>query len=142
MALFDAISFHAPLKALFLAGTKPKPTFSEEEFETAKREAYHRGADDAARLIERQMLEQRAEIVHLQSQTFTAVAQQHAAVVRQLHDLVPELAMEAVARILATTEIDREAVLRNSRDVLSEIAPGREQVEVQLAPRDFELRPR
>ena len=139
MGSFSAIKFHAPLKALFLAGTKPRPTFTEAELEAAKREAYHRGSEEAGRLIERQMLEQRAEIVHLQSQTFAAVAQQHAALVQQLHDMLPELAMEALARILATTEIDRDAVLRISRDVLSEIAPGREQVEVQLSPRDLEL---
>lgn len=135
----STIKLHASLKALFLAGTKPRPTFTSEELEAAKRDAYHRGSEEAARLIERQMLEQRADIVHLQSQTFAAVAQQHAALVQQLHDLLPELAMEALARILATTEFDRAAVLRISRDVLSEIAPGREQVEVQLAPRDLEL---
>ena len=139
MPSFDALKLHAPLKALFLAGTKPQPTFTGEELETAKREAHRRGSDEAARLIERQMLEQRAEIVHLQTQTFAAVAEQHAALVRQLHDMVPELVMESLARILATTEFDREAVLRISRDVLNEIAPGREQVEVQLSPRDLEL---
>jgi len=139
MGSFDTIKLHASLKSLFLAGTKPRPMFTGEELETARREAYHRGSEEAARLIERQMLEQRADIVHLQSQTFAAVAQQHAALVRQLHDMLPELAGEALARILATTEIDRDTVLRISRDVLGEIAPGREQVEVQLAPRDLEL---
>ncbi len=139
MRSFSAIKLSKSLKAIYLAGSKPRPTFTEEELEAAKREAYHRGSEDAARLIERQMFEQRSEILHLQTETFTAVAQQHAALVQQLHDMLPELAMEALARILATTEIDRDTVLRISRDLLSEIAPGREQVEVQLAPRDLEL---
>lgn len=139
MPSFSAIKVHAPLKALFLAGTKPRPTFTEEELAAAKREAYQRGSEEASRLIERQMMEQRTDIMHLQSQTFAALAQQHAALVQQLRDVLPELAMEAVARILATAEIDRDAVLRITRDLLSEIAPGPEQVEVQLAPRDLEL---
>ncbi len=139
MRSLSAIKVHAPLKALFLAGTKPLPTFTEEELAAAKREAYQRGSEEASRLIEGQMLEQRAEILHLQSETFAAVARQHAALVQQLRDVLPELAMEAVARILATTEIDREAVMRICRDLLCEIAPGREQVEVQLSPGDLGL---
>lgn len=139
MRSLSAIKVHAPLKALFLAGTKPLPTFTEEELAAAKREAYQRGSEEASRLIEGQMLEQRAEILHLQSETFAAVARQHAALVQQLRDVLPELAMEAVARILATTEIDREAVMRICRDLLCEIAPGREQVEVQISPGDLGL---
>ncbi len=139
MRSLSAIKVHAPLKALFLAGTKPRPTFTEEELAAAKREAYQRGSEEASRLIEGQMLEQRAEILHLQSETFAAVARQHAALVQQLRDVLPELAMEAVARILATTGIDREAVMRICRDLLCEIAPGREQVEVLLSPGDLGL---
>ncbi len=133
------IRLHASPTGVFLAGTKPRPTFTEAEMEAAKREAHHRGADEAARLLERQMLEQRGELIHLQAQTFTALVEQHAVLVQQVHEVVPELVLEAIARVLAGTPIDRETVIRIVTDLLGEVAPGREQVEVQLAPGDLNL---
>ena len=139
MRALDPIRLHASPKSLVLAAPRASATFTDEEFETAKRDAYRRGSEEAARLLERQMIEQRGEMVALQSQTFAALAQQHAALVRQVHDVVPELVIEAVARVLASTEFDREAIVRIANDLLAEVAPGREQVELQLAPGDLEL---
>ncbi|MCE9612513.1 MAG: hypothetical protein K8R23_20120 [Chthoniobacter sp.] len=133
------IKIHAPLKGVALLGARVRATFSEEQIEAAKREAYQRGSDEARRLIERQMIEQRAELVHLQTETFAAVARQHEGLARQLYEMLPELALEAVARILARTDFDREMVLGITRDVLAEIEPSDASVEVQLSSRDLEL---
>lgn len=133
------IAFHTAPRAVFLAGTPAPPTFTEEELEAARQEAYHRGSVDAARRIEGQIAEQRSEVVHLQSQTFAAVAAQHEALVEQLRQLVPELVGEACARILAGSPIDRDTVVRIVTDLLLEIAPGNEAIEVQLHPKDIEL---
>ena len=138
MPALKPIRLHAPPKSVFVAGHKPVRTFTEAEFETAKREAYHAGAEETARRMEKQMLEQRGELVRLQSETLAKLAEQHTALARQLHDALPELTIEAAARVLASTTIDREAVLRIVEDLLGEIAPGPEQFEVQLAPQDLE----
>jgi len=135
----NVIKIHAPLKGVVLFGAGPRATFSEEQMAAARREEYQRGADEARRLIERQMVEQREELVHLQTETFAAVARQHEGLARQLYEMLPELALEAVARILARTEFDREMVLGITRDVLGEIEPSDAQVEVQLSARDLEL---
>ncbi len=139
MPVLEPIRLHAPLKSIALAAPRGAATFTDDDIETAKREAYRRGSEEATRLLERQMIEQRSEMVALQSQTFAALAEQHAALVRQLHEVVPELVVEAVARVLANTEFDRAAVTCVANDLLAEVAPGREQVELQLAPRDLEL---
>ena len=139
MPQLDPIRLHASPKSLVLAAPRASATFSDEEIETAKRDAYRRGSEEATRLLERQMIEQRSEMVALQSQTFAALAEQHAALAQQVREVVPELVIEAVARVLANTEFDREAVVRIANDLLAEVAPGREQVELQLAPRDLEL---
>ena len=139
MPALDPIRLHASPKSLVLVGPRKSATFSEEEIETAKRDAYRRGSEEATRLLERQMIEQRGEMVALQSHTFAALAEQHAALAQQVRDVVPELVIEAVARVLASTEFDREAVVRIANDLLGEVAPGREQVELQLAPGDLEL---
>lgn len=135
----NVIKIHAPLKGVSLLGTRPRATYSEEQLEAAKRDAYQRGSDEAGRLIERQMVEQREELLHLQTETFAAVARQHEGLARQLYEMVPELALEAVARILAKTDFDRELVLGITRDVLAEIEPSGAPVEVQLSARDLAL---
>ncbi len=138
MPLLKPIQLHASPKAVFLAGKKPVRMFSETEFEAMKREAYHAGQEETARLMERQMLEQRGELVRLSTETLTALTEQHAALVRQIQEALPHLAIEATARVLASTTIDRDAVRRIVEDLLAEIAPGPEQIEVQLTPHDLE----
>ena len=135
----NPIHFSEPPSAVYLAGTRPKPSFTEEDLENAKREAYRRGSEDATKTMERQLLEQRSEVIHLQTQTFAALAAHHERLTQDLQGLIPELAIEAVQRILAATTFDRDLVLRIAHDMLSEVAPGKEQVEVRLAASDLEL---
>lgn len=139
MHQLESIRFHAPPKTIALAAPKVARTFSQEELEEAKREAYRRGSEEATRLLERQMLEQRTAMTELQSGTFAALAAQQAALVQQLHDVIPELTLEAVARVLAGTPLDREAIIAIANDLLGEVAPGRDPIELQLAPHDLEL---
>jgi flagellar assembly protein FliH len=133
------IQFSAPVKAIVLAGTKPSAIFTQEDLEAARREGYHRGAEETSRTLERQLVEQRAELVHLQSKTFTALVAQQAAMFDQLRSVLPELTMEVVARVLGSVEWDRAAIERIVDDLLGELAPNGEPIEVQLNPADLEL---
>ncbi|MGB8170732.1 MAG: FliH/SctL family protein [Chthoniobacteraceae bacterium] len=133
------VHFSQPLKALVLAGTKAAPLFTLEDLEAARREGYHRGAEETSRTLERQLVEQRAELVHLQSDTFVALVAQQSAMFDQLRAVLPELTMEAVARILGGVQWDREAVIRIVDDLLAELAPSGEAIEVQLNPTDLEM---
>ena len=137
--MLESIRLHASPKKVALAGPRSAAVFSEDDVEAARREGYRRGSEEATRLLEKQMIEQRSEMVALQSGTFAAVAQQQELLTQQMHEVVPALALEAVARVLADAEFDRDTILRIARDLLSEVASGREEVELQLAPRDLEL---
>ena len=133
------IQFSQPVKAVFVAGSKPAPVFSADDLEAARREGYHRGAEETSRTLERQLVEQRAELVHLQSETFVALTAQHAAMFEQLRGVLPDLVMEAVARILGGMQPDREMLMRIVDDLLGEFAPSGEAIEVQLHPADLEV---
>lgn len=133
------IHFNEPVKAVSFAGAKAALLFTQEDIETARREGYHRGAEEASRTLERQLMEQREELVHLQSETFVALGAQHAAMFEQLRGVLPELVMEAVARILGGTPPNREMLTRIVDDLLGEFAPSAESIEVQLNPADLEL---
>ena len=139
MHLHKRITLSGPLKGVAVAPPRVAPTFDEEQYGEAKRAAYQKGFEEATRAMEHQLLEQRGEMVHLQNETFEGLSRQHAALSEQLQGMLPELTMEAIRRILAGTAIDRETVLGIAKDLLAEIAPGQEQIEVRLAPGDLEL---
>ena len=137
--MLEPIRLHAAPRRIALAGTRALPAFTEDDVEAARREGYRRGSDEATRLLERQMIEQRSAMVALQTETFAAVARQQQSITQQLAEVVPTLALEVAARVLADAEFDRETVIRIANDLLSEVASSREEIELQLAPRDLEL---
>jgi flagellar biosynthesis/type III secretory pathway protein FliH len=117
----------------------PAPTFTADELEAARREAYQRGFEDASAVVETQIVEQREEVVHLQQKTLQALADRHDALARQMREAVPALTMEIVRRVLGGMEPTEKAVAQIVNEVLQGIAPGPEEVEVCLSPRDLKL---
>lgn len=134
------IRFPMPPRRVVIAGTpEPGRTYTEQEFETACREARQRGADEAMALMERQMLDLRADVQHLQSRTFTELSEAHATVVAQFRALLPQLAAEAASRVLAGALLSQDTVLGIVSEMLQNIEPGSPDLEVRLAPADLEL---
>ena len=117
----------------------PRPMFTAEELEAARREGYQRGFEDASAMIETQLLEQREEVSHLQDKTLQALGGHHDALERQFRAALPELTMEIVRRVLGGMEPDKDAVFKIVSEVLQGIAPGPETVEVCLSNRDLKL---
>lgn len=139
MSARQIIQFSEPVKAVYLAGHPAPPLYTSADLEAARREGARRGAEEAQRALERQMLEQREELVHLQSATFEAVQAQHGELREQFRSLLPQLVMEGVARILGGIAPDRAMVVQIVEDLLGELAPTSEPVEVQLSASDLEL---
>ncbi len=139
MAEHRIVQFSQPVRAVYLAGQAAPVHFTHAELEAADREGYRRGSEEASRMLERQMLEQRDELIHLQSQTFVALDEQRAALVGQVRDFLPQLVMEGIARILGGFQSDRENVIRIVDDLLAELSPTGETLEVQLNSADLEM---
>lgn len=135
-----AIKFPVAPRAIFLATTaRQERTCSQEEFDLACREARQRGADEAMELMERQMLDLRADVLHLQSRTFSELAGTHKALIAQFRGLLPELVTEAASRVLAATPLSRATVTAIVDEILLGIEPASEELDVRLAPSDLEL---
>ena len=134
------IHFPVPPRTVVVAAMRdPNRTYTQDEFEIACREARQRGADEATEFMERQMLELRADVLHLQSRTFTELAVAHAAIIAQFRALLPDLATEAASRVLAATPLSRDTVLGIVGEMLRNIEPGSPELEVRLASSDLEL---
>jgi flagellar biosynthesis/type III secretory pathway protein FliH len=139
MHLVKTIKLPNFLISVGLATETAAPKFSAEELETARREGYQRGFEDASAVIEAQLVEQREEVLHLQQKTFQAVMRHSEALTQQVANVVPELTMEIVGRVLAGMQPDAETVRKIVEEVISQITPGPETVSVSLSARDLEL---
>jgi len=139
MAAHHIVPFSAPVRSIHVAGQAAPTLFTYADLEAARCEGYHRGAEETARTLERQMLEQRDELIHLQSQTFVALSEQRSALVDQVRELLPQLVMEGVARMLGGFQPEREALTKIVEDLLGELTPTGEVIDVQLNAQDLEL---
>jgi len=134
------VRFPVPPRSVFVAGTsQPERTYSQEQFDAACREAHQRGAHEATELIERQMLDLRADVQHLQTSTFSRLSAAHAELIAQFRTLLPEIVTEIASRVISATPISQETVLGIVGEVLQGIEHRSPDLEVRLAPHDLEL---
>ena len=136
MSLCETIRFAAVPRAVRVTAEQDA---LEARLEEASREAYRRGYAEAADVIERQLIAQRAEISHLQDVTFRAVSERLTQLIEDFHRALPLLAMEATRRVLAQWSPDCSTMERIVSELLDEIAPDSERVEVVMNPADVAL---
>lgn len=134
-----AIKFPYAPRAVVFAGSESNRAASQQDVENARKEGYQRGFEEASMLVQRQLLDQRADVLHLQQKTFRSLASQHESLISQLSKALPELAMEAVRRVIAEIEIDRELVVRIINDLLVEVHPGPGALDIALSDHDAKL---
>jgi flagellar assembly protein FliH len=67
---------------------------------------------------------------------FSKVVERHTEALAMMRSLVPSLVTEATARVVAGLPVDAAFVRRVVDDLLDDVAPGAENVEVQLCAED------
>jgi len=85
------------------------------------------------------MVEFRVDIEHLAEGVFGKLSGVEAAVVAQLRDTLPALALEIARRLLAGFEPPAEIISKICEEALYEIFPERENLELAVTPSDAEL---
>lgn len=133
-----AIKFPFSPRAVVFANREVQ-TASKAQVEAAHKEGYQRGFEEASMLLQRQLLDQREDVLHLQQKTFSALAKHHETLIAQLGQALPNLTMEAIRRIIAGIEIDSGLVVQIVNELLSEIHPGPGALEVALSEHDLRL---
>ena len=138
MAFAKLIAFDRALSGVSVPGQNGKFC---SEAELAKREeaAYQRGVDAARALADQQMVEFRADIEQLGEGVFKKLSCLEPALVAQLRDTLPALALDIARRLLAGYEPDAATVSRICEEALAEIFPERDNLELSVAPRDAAL---
>lgn len=135
MAYTKLIPFDRPLSGAAIPGQKGR-FYSESELSARDAAAYNRGVDDARGAADQQMVEFRADIEQLGDGVFKKLSELEPALLAQLRDALPALALEIAHRLLAGYEPPPEVISRLCAEALAELFPERENLELVVGPRD------
>lgn len=135
MAYSKLIPFDRPLAGAEIPGQRGR-FYSEAELVARDAAAYHRGVDEARASADQQMVEFRADIEQLGDGVFRKLSELEPALLAQLRDALPALALEIARRLLAGYEPPPEVVSRLCEEALVELFPERENLELIVSPRD------
>ena len=138
MAFAKLVPFDRPLIGAAIPGQSGR-YLSETELADRDAASYARGIDDARALADQTMVEFRADVQRVSEGIFGQLAQLEPALVQQIRDSLPGLAVEIARRLLANYEPPPEVVARICAEALQEIFPERENLELVVSPRDAEL---
>ncbi len=137
MGYTKLIAFDRPLAAAVLPGQGR--VYTEAEVAAKCEEAYRKGVDSARAAADQQMVEFRHDIEQLSDGVLKKLATLEPALVSQLRDALPGLAVDIAHRLLAGYEPPVETIERLCREALEQLFPEREGLELALCPRDAAL---
>lgn len=138
MAFSKLIAFDRPLAGAAIAGNAGR-YYTEQELAARDEAAYRRGVDSTRTLADQQMVELRADISQLAEGVFEKLGGLEPALVVQLRDALPSLALEIAHRLLAGYEPPPEVVSRLCEEALAELFPERDNLELVVSSRDAAL---
>ncbi len=138
MAFSKLVSFDRPLVGAAIPGQAGR-FLSESELAARDEAAYARGVDAARSLADQEMVEFRADIQRLSDGVFEKLAAVEPAMVEDLRQALPGLAVEIARRLLAGYEPPPDVVSKICEEALMEIFPERDNLELVVSPRDAAL---
>ncbi|HEX3728542.1 MAG TPA: FliH/SctL family protein [Opitutaceae bacterium] len=135
MAFAKLVAFDRPLAGAVLPGQKGQ-LFGEVEVAEKVELAYRRGVDSARAAGDQQMVEFRADMEGLSEGILKQLSHLEPAMLAQLREALPGLALDIARRLLAGFEPPPEIIEKFCREALDQLFPEREGLELALCPRD------
>jgi flagellar assembly protein FliH len=137
VAYSKLVAFDRPLAGAILPGQGAVCTQADVARQTEA--AYRRGVDAAREAADQQMVEFRHDMEQLSDGVLRQLSALEPALLAQLREALPLLAVEIGRRLLAGYEPPAEIVARLCADALEQLHPERDGLELSLCPRDAEL---
>lgn len=132
------IAFDRPLIGAMLPGGRGQHR-SEAEMAEMTEAAYRRGVDATRAAADQQMVEFRHDMEQLGDGVFRKLAELEPAIMAQIREALPGLAVEIGRRLLAGYEPPPEVVARLCEESLEQLYPERDGLEISLSPRDADM---
>lgn len=131
------VPFDRPLTGAGIAGQTR--AVDEQEIAAIRAAAYREGADAARAFADQQMVDLRHGLQELQDGLLNRLAGAEAAIVVQLQNALPALAIDLARQLISGYEPPPEVVQRHCCEVLEALYPEREKLELIICTRDAAL---
>jgi len=138
MPLTKLVNFDRPLTGAILPGRSVR-VYTDTEVEAIRRESFRQGQDAARAFGDRQLVDIRSDVQHLQDGIFGKLADIEPTLLGQIRAALPDLALDLARRLMAGFEPSPEIIERICREALDQLCPERENLELILSPRDAHL---
>jgi len=138
MSFTRLISFDRPLAGAHIPGRATR-AYTDAEVEAIRQDAFRQGQDAARAFADKQLVEFRADVRHLQDGVFARLTELEPALLGQIRAALPGLALDLARRVLAGFEPPPEVIERICREALDQLYPERAGLELILSPRDGQL---
>lgn len=138
MAFSNLIAFDRPLANAAIPGRAGR-FCTEAELAALAEESYRRGVDATRALADQQMVESRTDIAQLSEGVLGKLSGLESSLLAQLQEAMPGLAVELARRLLAGYEPSPETTSRLCEEVLQELFPERENLELAVSAADAAL---
>lgn len=132
-----SLSFSEPLKLVHLAGQGAVARFSADDLTKARDEARQEAAQAVTLAYDAEISKLKEDVSAVVEKVLKDIVQQHADAIEEMRCILPILVQEAVARIVGNFQWDDAAIKGVVAELLAEVAPGSENVEVQLCRVDM-----
>jgi flagellar biosynthesis/type III secretory pathway protein FliH len=100
---------------------------------------YERGYGDAEALYQKQILEQRGEMAELQNGLLQSIDARHEELIAEINRNLPDIILAVVAKIWGGLELSADNLAGIVEDVLAELSPGGEKLDLYMHPADARL---
>ncbi|MEO7414671.1 MAG: FliH/SctL family protein [Opitutaceae bacterium] len=138
MTYTTLVAFDRRLGGAAALGQVNKPG-SQGDVAAQVQDAYRRGVDSARALADQQMVELRADVEQLSDGVLKKLSGLEPALLAQLRESLPGLAVEIARRLLAGYSPSPEVVSGVCEEALTELFPERENLELALSAQDAGL---
>ncbi len=115
------------------------PDIPVEEFNSANRESYNRGKQEATSFYQAEIKKLREEIAVQQNQLLGEINQKVVSTVQELEVRLPDLVIGIAERVLGQVKLDGEGIEQLVKSMIAEFADEDEKLEVFLNAKDLDL---
>jgi flagellar assembly protein FliH len=122
--------------SIHIAGRSPA-LYRPEDLDRVRLETERQVRESLEGELEAQLAQVSQDWKAVQANLFQSISDRFSDALNQMRGLLPQLVVEATARVLGGFELDEKIVRRVVEDLLEEVTPGTEALEVQLCEGDL-----
>lgn len=133
----QTIAFAVEPRAVTLAGNEARAGYSESELREMRESSFSEGYAKAAEECAGEVRDLKEMMTALQDGVLQTLIEKQREMAAHIRSILPVLVMESAERVIAGVKVDEAVVKAVVGDLMAEVAPGIENVEIRISADDF-----